>query len=192
MVGKLPNCSQARRSRTGITRDLWIRQSPPSQSRAMIQAPSLNAASERVMSENQILLADRKKYFCLTFPRHRRREEVFRSKSKDQPQSQTQALPPQGMSPVQSVTDVPVHSSLSRLGFSCISVKRRDCFGSCSSGGRCRGEQGPQHSMERRHPWTLADLSVLIVGECRPKPFAAVTNVDLTNSRLSTPSSPSY
>src|SRR5260370_1160033 len=73
MVGKLPNCSQARRSRTEERkRDLWIRQSPPrSQSRAMLQAPSLNAASEGWMSENQILLADRKKYFFLDIPFYR-------------------------------------------------------------------------------------------------------------------------
>src|SRR6266851_1498280 len=73
MVGKLPNCSQARRSRTEERkRDLWIRQSPPrSQSRAMLQAPSFTAASEGWMSENQILLADRKKYFCLDIPFYR-------------------------------------------------------------------------------------------------------------------------
>src|SRR6266851_337856 len=73
MVGKLPNCSQARRSRTEERkRDLWIRQSPPRcQSRAMLQAPSLNAASEGWMSENQILLADRKKYFFLDIPFYR-------------------------------------------------------------------------------------------------------------------------
>jgi hypothetical protein len=37
----------------------------------MLQAPSLNAASEGWMSENQILLADRKKYFCLDIPFYR-------------------------------------------------------------------------------------------------------------------------
>src|SRR5216683_6354181 len=79
MVGKLPNCSQARRSRTEERkRDLWIRQSPPrSQSRAMLQAPSLNAASEGWMSENQILLADRKKYFCLDIPFYRTLPTLF-------------------------------------------------------------------------------------------------------------------
>src|SRR5216684_4467981 len=73
MVGKLPNCSQARRSRTEERkRDLWIRQSPPrSQSRAMLQAQSFTAASEGWMSENQILLADRKKYFFLDIPFYR-------------------------------------------------------------------------------------------------------------------------
>src|SRR5216683_5615730 len=98
MVGKLPNCSQARRSRTEERkRDLWIRQSPPrSQSRAMLQAPSLKAASEGWMSENQILLADRKKYFFLdipfyrTFPRPRRRERCLEATAKTsrKPQSE--------------------------------------------------------------------------------------------------------
>src|SRR5258708_6454257 len=45
--------------------------------------------------------------------------------------------------------------------FPCINVRRRGCFGRCSSGGRCGQEQG-QRSMERRHSWTLADLPVLI------------------------------
>jgi len=37
----------------------------------MLQAPSLKAASEGWMSENQILLADRKKYFFLDIPFYR-------------------------------------------------------------------------------------------------------------------------
>src|SRR5580693_6456668 len=47
--------------------------------------------------------------------------------------------------------------------FPCINVKRRHCFGRCSSGGRCGQEQGAQRSMERRHSWTLADLSLVIL-----------------------------
>jgi hypothetical protein len=42
-----------------------------------------------------------------------------------------------------------------------ISVKRRDCFGSGSSGGRCGEEQVAQSAMERRHSWTLAELALV-------------------------------
>ncbi len=59
---------QARRSRTGITQERFMDPtiSHRSQSRAMLQAPSLKAASEGWMSENQFLLAEGEKYFFLT------------------------------------------------------------------------------------------------------------------------------
>src|ERR1700716_64231 len=72
MVGKLPNCSQAQRSRTEERkRDLWIRQSPPKLKPSYAPGTESQRCKRGWMSENQILLEDRKKYFCLDIPFYR-------------------------------------------------------------------------------------------------------------------------
>jgi len=82
------------------------------------------------------------------FPRPLRREEVFRSKSKDQPQFQTQAPTTARdlyrMFPVQSVTDVPVHSLLRKVWLPCFVRSAESRLGSCSRagvGGRNRRDE---------------------------------------------------
>lgn len=72
MVGKLPNCSQARRSRTEERkRDLWIRQSPPEVKAELCPGTESQRCKRGLDVRNQILLADRKKYLFLDIPFYR-------------------------------------------------------------------------------------------------------------------------
>src|SRR5882672_5616556 len=53
-------------------RDLWIRQSPPEVKAELCSRHRVSRLQAKGwMSENQILLADRKKYFCLDIPFYR-------------------------------------------------------------------------------------------------------------------------
>ena len=79
MVGKLPNCSQAQRSRTEERkRDLWIRQSPTEVKAELCSRHRVSTLQAGAgCQENQILLADRKKYFCLDIPFYRTLPTLF-------------------------------------------------------------------------------------------------------------------
>ncbi|RZU39391.1 hypothetical protein BDD14_0771 [Edaphobacter modestus] len=78
MVGKLPNCSQARRSRTEERKRLMDPTISPKSKPSY--APGIESQTLQArgwMSENQILLADRKKYFCLDIPFYRTLPTLF-------------------------------------------------------------------------------------------------------------------
>jgi hypothetical protein len=77
MVGKLPNCSQARRSRTEERKRLMDPTVSPKSKSSYAPGTESQGCKRGLDVRNQILLADRKKYFCLDIPFYRTLPTLF-------------------------------------------------------------------------------------------------------------------